>query len=216
LEAQGSLKLTKEFDRAALSGLRIFFAAGRGNCAACHAPPRFTDNSFHNIGVTQREFDAVHGAGRFAALAIPNTREASRPAAQFRQAASKAKPAEADLGYWNFVDLKTSPLRRAGESDDQFLQRLVATFKTPTLRNLRYTQPYFHDGSVHTLEEVLGVMIELSKMARAKQLRAADEELTRVAITASEVAPLVAFLNTLNEDLKQAPYRPASPGRTGH
>ena len=94
----------------------------------------------------------------------PRRRAAS---AQFRENPSKERPGEADLGFWNFVDLKTSPLRRPGESDDIFLRRMIATFKTPTLRNLAYTHPYFHDGSIQTLEETLGEIIRLSTMARA-------------------------------------------------
>jgi cytochrome c peroxidase len=207
LKARNALKFTRGFDATALSGLNIFFNAERGNCATCHTPPQFTDHSFHNLGISQREFDQLHGAGKFAALAIPNAANAHRPAAQFRQTPSKAKVDETDLGYWNFVDLKTSALRRAGESDDQFLQRMVAAFKTPTLRNLQYTQPYFHNGSLHTLEEVLTEMIELSEMARAAQVRAADEELAKVNITAADIGPLVAFLDSLNEELKRQPYR---------
>jgi cytochrome c peroxidase len=101
------------------------------------------------------------------------------------------------------VDLKTSPLRRAGESEDSFLRRMIATFKTPTLRNLAYTQPYFHNGSIQTLEETLGEIIRLSDMARAGRVREGDEELAKIRIGASEIAPLAAFLNSLNEDLKR-------------
>lgn len=207
LEAAGALKLTKDFDAAALQGMKVFFGAESGNCATCHTPPQFSDHSFHNIGVSQREYDRFHGEGKFAALPVPNAASASRPSPQFRETPSKEKPGAADLGFWNFVDLKTSPLRRAGEGDDRFLQRMIATFKTPTLRNLKYTQPYFHDGSLHTLEEVLGEMIRLSEMARAGRLREADEEMAKVSITASDIAPLAAFLNSLNEDLKGKPYR---------
>lgn len=207
LEAKGAVKLTKEFNKAALQGMKIFLDSGRGNCAACHAPPLFTDQSFHNIGISQREYDRVHGDGTFAALQIPNAARAQRPAAQFRETPVKSKPGEADLGFWNFVDLKTSALRRAGESDDRFLGRMTATFKTPTLRNLNYTQPYFHDGSLHTLEEVLTEMMLLSDMARAGTLREAADELTKVRLTASDIPPLVAFMNALNEDLKKLASR---------
>jgi cytochrome c peroxidase len=31
----------------------------------------------------------------------------------------------------------------------------VGAFKTPTLRNIEVTQPYMHDGSLETLEEVV-------------------------------------------------------------
>src|SRR4030095_1312894 len=52
LESSGAIKLTKDFDAAALRGLKIFFGTegshSAGNCATCHAPPLFTDFSFHN------------------------------------------------------------------------------------------------------------------------------------------------------------------------
>jgi hypothetical protein len=34
--------------------------------------PNFTDFGLHNTGATQEEYDAVHGQGAFAALAIPD------------------------------------------------------------------------------------------------------------------------------------------------
>lgn len=203
LESKGAIKLTKDFNAAALSGLKIFFNAEAGNCATCHAPPLFTDFSFHNKGVSQLDYDRVHGEGKFAAFAIPDAASARRPSTQYRENPSKGKPGEADLGFWNFVDLKTSVSRRAGESDDAFLRRMIAAFKTPTLRNLAYTQPYFHDGSITTLEETLAEIIRLSEMARAGRVRESDEELAKIRIGAADVAPLVAFLNSLNEDLKR-------------
>lgn len=208
LEAKGRLKLTKDFNQVALQGMKVFFRAESGNCASCHVPPLFTDQSFHNIGVSQREYDRFHGEGQFAVLPIPNAATAVRPSPQFREAPARGKSGLVDLGFWNFVDLKTSSLRRAGESDDQFLQRMIATFKTPTLRNLKYTQPYFHDGSLNTLEDVLSEMMQLSGMARAGHLREADEELPKIKITAANIPALVAFLNALNEDLSyQVPAR---------
>lgn len=207
LESKGGLKLSKSFDTAALQGLKVFFRAESGNCTACHVPPHFTDHSFHNVGVSQREYDNFHGEGKFATLPIPNAANALRPSRQFRETPSKAKPDNADLGFWNFVDLKTSTLRRAGESDERFLQRMTGTFKTPTLRNLKYTQPYFHNGSLHTLEEVLSEMIQFSEAAKAGRLRAADEEVAKIRINNSDIPALVAFLNSLNEDLKKTLHR---------
>jgi cytochrome c peroxidase len=203
LESKGAVKLTKGFDATAFKGMKIFFDARAGNCATCHTPPLFTDFSFHNKGVSQLDYDSVHSEGKFAALPVPGAASARRPSAQFRENPSNERPGEADLGFWNFVDLKTSPLRRTGESDDIFLRRMIATFKTPTLRNLAYTHPYFHNGSIQTLEETLGEIIRLSDMARAGRVREGDEELAKIRIGAAEIAPLVAFLNSLNEDLKR-------------
>jgi cytochrome c peroxidase len=206
LESNRALKLSRSFDAAALKGMKIFFSTSgsgvNGNCVACHTPPLFTDFSFHNMGISQSEYDQVNGDGSFAELEIPTAAEARRPSPRFREIPSKQKPGCADLGYWNFVDLKTSPLRRAGDSDDQFLQRMIATFKTPTLRNLAFTQPYMHTGGFTTLESALTELMRLSDLARARKVRDGDEELARINITDQDISPLAAFLRTLNEDLK--------------
>lgn len=88
---------------------------GIGNCAACHAPPQFTDFLMHNTGVSQAEYDAVHGQGAFAQLQIPNLAQrdadpdaylpvtAQHPDATevFRSAPVAGDPQKADLGVWN-------------------------------------------------------------------------------------------------------------------
>jgi cytochrome c peroxidase len=200
LDSNRAIRLTPDFNAAELAGLKTFLDPATGNCAACHAPPLFADHSFHNLGVSQREYDRIHGEGRFAALPIVADR---RPAPQFREIPSKDKPGFADLGHWNFVDVKRSSLRRPDESDERFLQRMIATFKTPGLRNLKYSQPYFHDGSLHTLEDVLEEIQRLSEMARAGRLREADAELAKIRLRDADIRTLAAFLTSLNEDLKK-------------
>lgn len=203
LEAKNTLKFGSGFNRAALEGFRIFLrtegATSVGNCVACHAPPLFTDNSFHNLGVSQAEFDRLNGEGKFAQLAIPNAATAKRPSAQFRETVEKGRFGVADLGHWNFVDLKTSPLRRSGESEDQLLRRMIGAFKTPTLRHLAYSEPYFHSGDYLSLEDALREIVRLSEMARAGKVREADEELPKIRLKETDIAPLMAFLATLNE-----------------
>ncbi|HKG20716.1 MAG TPA: cytochrome c peroxidase [Blastocatellia bacterium] len=206
LERRGRLRTPARFGREALAGMKIFFrtegSAAVGNCVSCHAPPFFTDSSFHNIGVTQSEYDQVHGEGSFDALKIPAASEAARPSMNFRETASRQKPDNVDLGYWNNVKLARSPLRREGEDDDRFLRRMIGTFKTPTLRNLVYSQPYMHNGGYPSLASVLEELLRLSDLARAGRVREADEELARIRITEADIRPLIAFLNALNEDLK--------------
>lgn len=117
------------FGPEALEGLRVFLAepprggpgrrhlarGGIGNCVACHVPPDFSDFSFHNTGVTQDEYDAVHGDGAFEALFVPSLEERSLapdtflPATEahpdarepFRRPASADAPGTTDLGVWN-------------------------------------------------------------------------------------------------------------------
>lgn len=207
LDAVGALKLTNDFNRAAVEGYKIFLrtegARSVGNCVSCHAPPNFTDFSFHNMGVSQVEYDQFHGEGAFAKLPIPNAAAAKRPSAKFREMPTPAKPGEVDLGFWNFIDLKTSPLRRVGESDDQLLARMIGAIKTPTLRHLAYSQPYMHTGAYSSVEDTVRELMRLSELARGGRVRQADEDLPKIKLAEADVAPLLAFLRALNEELRR-------------
>jgi len=206
LEKKRTLKLSKGFGALELRGLKLFFnttdTGPAGNCISCHTPPLFTDLSFHNMGISQSEYDQVNGQGAFARLEIPTAAAARRPVNQLREIPSKRSSEFADLGYWNFVDLKGSSLRRSGETDDQFLQRMIATFKTPTLRNLSYSQPYMHTGGFSTIENAVDELMRLSELARAGRVREGDPELPRIRLSEADLPSLIAFLNTLNDDLK--------------
>ncbi|PKM12240.1 MAG: cytochrome-c peroxidase [Gammaproteobacteria bacterium HGW-Gammaproteobacteria-3] len=74
-------------------------------------------------------------------------------------------------------------------------------WKVPTLRNVALTAPYFHNGSVKTLDEAVKLMGKL-------QL---NQDLTD-----AEVADIVAFLNALTGEFPQQsmPTLPPTPGRT--
>jgi cytochrome c peroxidase len=74
-------------------------------------------------------------------------------------------------------------------------------FKVPTLRNVALTAPYFHNGSVGTLEDAVKVM---AKMQLGKDLSKDD------------TADIVAFLNALTGEFpKQTfPTLPATSGKT--
>lgn len=66
---------------------------------------------------------------------------------------------------------------------------LQGAFKTPTLRYLKQTAPYFHDGRFTNLEEVLDHYLN------------ADEtitELPELSLSNKEKHQLIAFLNPLN------------------
>lgn len=82
-------------------GYKVFTDAGKGNCAACHSAPTFTDNGFHNIG--------LKSAG------------------------------EPDVGRYG--------IRKVAS--------MKGAFKTPHLRDIALTAPYFRDGSAATLRDVV-------------------------------------------------------------
>ena len=72
-------------------------------------------------------------------------------------------------------------------------ERFFRAFKTPTLRNVEVTAPYFHSGEVETLEEVVALY---NAGAPAGALNV-DPELRPLGLSADEQADLVAFLRAL-------------------
>lgn len=212
-----ALQFVDGFDAVALDGYRIFLRTSgsdrAGNCVACHIPPNFTDRSFHNIGVTQEEYDGIHGAGSFAALEIPTT--GSRPRTQFMQRPALGRAGEVDLGYWNYARFENSPLYQPQEPEPSFIARTIATFKTPTLRNLASTNPYMHNSNFGRIEDVLQLKMEMGFVARMGDLRNADPELVNIRFIDADFEALFAFLNALNDaDTRTATFhgRPTNSG----
>ena len=68
-----------------------------------------------------------------------------------------------------------------------------ASFKTPSLRNVAKSPPYFHDGSVAKLDEVVKIMATGGIANKAKSQLLADRGLS-----AEELADLTAFLSSLD------------------
>ena len=91
-----------------------------------------------------------------------------------------------DMGRWH--DTK--------KEEDKFI------FKVPQLRNVAMTPPYFHDGSVDSLDDAVRIM---ARLQLGRQL--SDED----------VKHLVAFLQTLTGDVPKnfatAPVLPVAPYR---
>jgi len=200
-----------------------------GNCVACHTPPNFTDFQLHNTGASQLEYDAIFGSGAFAALSIPSIAvrnadfdlylppSANHPGAnsRFRSPASLSDPGNADLGVWNIVGNPDIPapqqaimdilctqfqLTGAACNADALLPLAIAYFKTPTLRDLGQSNPYLHNGSLTSVDDVVTFYVTTSRLAQQHQLRNAAPELSNMFIDQSDVAALSAFLNALNED----------------
>lgn len=70
------------------------------------------------------------------------------------------------------------------------------TFKIPSLRNLKYTYPYMHDGRFKKLSEVLNHYT--NGISESKTL---DKNLENsIPLTSDEKADLIALLNTLNDE----------------
>lgn len=219
----GGFKLHRQafqFGPRQLEGLRLFLAEpgdpadGRaGNCAACHTPPAFTDFLFHNNGAAQEEYDGLHGPGAFAALRIPTMAERGkspdRMLSVLRTIPSRGRPGETDLGLWNIFanDRFPSPQKAirellgvAAEPTDADLARTVALFKTPTVRDLGQTGPYFHTGGMGGVDAVLRHYLKISSLAREGRVRNADPALGTISLAPGDLDSLQSFLRALNED----------------
>src|SRR5262249_54676926 len=110
----------------------------RGRCNKCHAltedqrdTTTFTDNDFHNIGVGIVRHDVESLACR-----------AQQILASADSTAIDNAAIQTDMSMLGrFLITKKEPA--------------IAAFKTPDLRNVLITAPYFHDGSQETLWDVL-------------------------------------------------------------
>ncbi|WP_200763343.1 cytochrome-c peroxidase [Nitrosophilus alvini] len=67
-------------------------------------------------------------------------------------------------------------------------------FKTPTLRDVAETSPYFHDGSVHTLEEAVYIC---GNGGRYKDMKGRSPFFRDRGLSMDEVRKVVKFLETL-------------------
>lgn len=198
-----------------------------GNCIACHVAPHFTDFKLHNTGTTQTEYDAIHGGGQFFSLSIPDlpTRNAAYnqflPATEnhpgalepFRGIPAAGAPGVTDLGVWNVFanpDIPQPQAKiRAILCNDQvpcpivdtvLLERAIARFKTPGLRDLGHSGPYMHNGQFDTVEDVIQFYRDISAAARAGTVRNGALPLQGIALNAGDISSLAAFLKSLNED----------------
>ncbi|MGC6432112.1 MAG: cytochrome-c peroxidase [Jejuia sp.] len=77
------------------------------------------------------------------------------------------------------------------------------SFRTPTLRNLRFTAPYMHNGTLPSLEKVLEFYEDLSfKKTRNNNIpvNSIDTLAKNIKLSVKEMKPIISFLNTLNDD----------------
>ena len=76
-------------------------------------------------------------------------------------------------------------------------------FRTPSLRNLRFTFPYMHNGTIKTLENVLEFYEDLSggKIRNQRiEPHQIDPLIKNLKLEFRDISSIVEFLNTLNDD----------------
>jgi cytochrome c peroxidase len=174
-QATGTLEgsLNDEFGAAELRGLRLF--TGKAQCQSCHSGNRFTDEQFHNIGLMPLSAETVNlgrSQGMLTALESPFN----------------------CLGPY-FKDLPERESCRELRYLETESAESVAAFKTPTLRNLKTTGPYGHDGRFPNLRAILDHYNHLGVPPEAGHT---EESLIPLGFNASEIEDLELFLSVLN------------------
>jgi cytochrome c peroxidase len=163
----------KALSPAAQRGLALF--NGKARCVSCHminsSNPIGTDNLFHNIGVSARKqnFEALAEQALRVLQQSNNTEAVDKLAIQTDMS---------ELG--RFLVTK--------KRED------IGAFKTEQLRNVGLTAPYMHDGSLHTLWDV---MDHYNKGGETNAYL--DGGIEPLNLSESEINDVVAFLFALTD-----------------
>ena len=158
---------------AAQRGLALF--NGKARCVSCHminsSNPIGTDNLFHNIGVSARKqnFELLADQALRVLQQSNNTEAVDKLAIQTDMS---------ELGRFLVT-------KKHGD---------IGAFKTEQLRNVGLTAPYMHDGSLHTLWDV---MDHYNKGGETNAYL--DGGIEPLNLSESEINDVVAFLFALTD-----------------
>lgn len=143
-------------------GMQVF--NGKGGCVQCHNGPIASDGKLHRLGVPEHPD----------VLANP-----LRTITMLRHYSTSGMPnymaARTDVGSYAITKMPAD----------------VGKFQTPSLRELKYTAPYMHNGVFRTLDEV----VDFYDRGGGK-----GSQLKPLGLAAEEKKALVAFLLTLSGD----------------
>jgi cytochrome c peroxidase len=165
--------LNNEFGPSELRGLRIF--TGKGQCIVCHSGPTLSDEQFHNIGLPPRDDKSID-LGRAQGMLLAR----SDPFNCLGNYLTEKKQTESclELGYLESENIGS-----------------VGAFKTPTLRQLRHTAPYGHDGRFKSLAEVLR---HYNDLAESPAVGRTESTLRPLGLNDGELEDLERFLLSLH------------------
>lgn len=159
------------FDKGTMSvsakrGLKLF--KGKAGCIACHNGPMLTDGKAHNTGVKEN----------FEVWLDPQRHQAFLAYAAF-------------MGVHNYMNLKRDP--GANVQNHKADGSNMGKFITPSLRELKHTAPYMHNGVIKTLAGVVAYYNRGGDNDRNK-----DKRMKRLKLSKAQQKDLVAFLLALS------------------
>ena len=159
---------TYKMTATAKRGFELF--KGKAGCSGCHNGPLFSDGNAYNTGVPEN-LNIFTDVSRHQAFIAFNM----------------------FMGNENYMNLKRDVgahvrSHKADGSD-------IGKFMVPTLRELKYTAPYMHNGMFSSLEEVVSFY-----NAGGEQDKNKDERIKPLNLSKHEQMALVSFLKSLSSD----------------
>ncbi len=166
LTSRGAAFEEGKMNSAAKRGFKLF--KGKANCVSCHSGIRFSDDRAHVTGVPGND-DIWEDPKRHITFVTY---------AKF-------------MGVENYMNLRHDPgayIRTHQSMSDR-------SFLTPTLRELKYTAPYMHNGMLKSLADVVNFYNAGGGDAPNK-----SKLLKPLELSVKEQADLVSFLESLSGD----------------
>lgn len=185
----------------AQQGMGIFF--GKGKCASCHGGAEFTNASVRKMLATPMA-RMVMGNGGTAVYDEGYYNIGVRPTLDDLGAGGK-DPFGNPLAMSALAQISNTRVKElVGISPNLTVsptERIAVNgmFKTPTLRNVELTGPYFHNGGAATLHQVVEFYNRGGNF-HDQNLADLDADITSLGLSTDEKTALVEFLKSLTDD----------------
>ncbi len=168
LTSRGAPFDSGKMSAAAQRGFDLF--KGKAGCSRCHSGPRFTDDAPHNIGVPENPEIWSNPMRHITFVSFANF-----------------------IGIENYMNIRrdVGAHIRSHKVDGSD----IGKFMTPSLRELKQTAPYMHNGTSKTLADV----VRFYNRGGGRDLNK-DPALKPLGLSKEERANLVAFLEALSGD----------------
>lgn len=118
----------KALNASQLAGMKVF--NGKAGCIQCHNGPLASDQKFYNTGLP--DFQGFKDEPLY---------QVTHRWEHYQKGVSEQKYRQADMDYGLYFRTKNP--------------KDIGKFRTPSLREVKYTAPYMHNGAFATLDEVV-------------------------------------------------------------
>lgn len=170
----------KALNEAQKRGLALF--NGKAGCIQCHNGALATDQKYYNLGLP--DFEGFKGDTLY---------QVTHRWQQYQKGVAEPKYRGADMDYGLYFQTNNP--------------KDIGKFRTPSLREVKYTGPYMHNGVFTTLEQVVDFYNAGGGQAPNK-----SDKLKPLGLTAQDKADLLAFLDALSMSVPLIHDDPKLPG----